>query len=457
MFIKKPWSLPLCALALSLSACNDQSSQQNSQTTKSMSEILQAEDQQAALYDQADSLWYLENERAKRMATGETAETFIQSSPIQNRQAVGDYSFTPAPAPPVSRAGQLLNLPDPGTTARFAVTGLQWPANVGDLSISMWSQDKIAAFSLTIDDNHVQDHAFWYEMAEQYGWKWTWFLIANQIGWSSADHWGNWQKAIDKGHDVQSHGQTHLCDALFYTYREYRQSQVEIERNLSNAQVRTVAYPFGINTDKKGSPCEPLISDRTKNSRAEAAKYFLAARDVYGALSSPAKLDYMKVPSISSARNFLNPQAPWAYFDSVFNPSSANYRTWYVVHYHNLPTDTAKNEARQVLGHLKEVESQVWVAPFTQVAKYGQEYASAKLVNVQKTANSVRFELKDQMNDTWFNEPLTLKLRLPDAWSGTLSVTQNAANLNIRAVVEQGKNYALLEVIPNRGVVTVTY
>jgi hypothetical protein len=165
----------------------------------------------------------------------------------------------------------------------------------------------------------------------------------------------------------------------------------------------------------------------------------------------------MKVPSISSARNFLNPQAPWAYFDSVFNPSSANYRTWYVVHYHNLPTDTAKNEARQVLGHLKEVESQVWVAPFTQVAKYGQEYASAKLVNVQKTANSVRFELKDQMNDTWFNEPLTLKLRLPDAWSGTLSVTQNAANLNIRAVVEQGKNYALLEVIPNRGVVTVTY
>ncbi|TXH69116.1 MAG: hypothetical protein E6Q85_08610, partial [Thiothrix sp.] len=227
MFIKKPWSLPLCALALSLSACNDQSSQQNSQTTKSMSEILQAEDQQAALYDQADSLWYLENERAKRMAAGEAAETFIQSSPIQNRQAVGDYSFTPAPAPPVSRAGQLLNLPDPGITARFAVTGLQWPANVGDLSISMWSQDKIAAFSLTIDDNHVQDHAFWYEMAEQYGWKWTWFLIANQIGWSSADHWGNWQKAIDNGHDVQSHGQTHLCDALFYTYREYRQSQVE--------------------------------------------------------------------------------------------------------------------------------------------------------------------------------------------------------------------------------------
>lgn len=449
--------LSLLALTLSLSACHEQTTQQSHQTPQSVASTLEAEDQQAALYDQADSLWYLENERAKRLAAGEAPENFIPSSPLQSKREVGDYSFTPPPTPPVSRAGQLLNLPDAGTSPRFTVTGLQWPTNVGDLSISMWAQDKIAAFSLTIDDNHVQDHAFWYEMAGQYGWKWTWFLIANQIGWSSADHWGHWQQALDQGHEVQSHGQTHLCDALFYTYREYRQSQVEIERNLANAQVRSLAYPFGVNTDKRGSPCEPLTSDRTKNSRAEAAKYFLAARDVYGALSHPAKLDYMKVPSVSSARNFLNPQAPWAYFDSVFNPASTNYRTWYVVHYHNLPNDTAKNEVRQVLAHLKTAEDKVWIAPFTQVAKYGQEYATAKLVNLQKTANSVRFELKDQMNDVWFNQPLTLKLRLPDAWNGVLTVQQQAVNREVRTFAYQGGIYALFEAVPDRGIITVTY
>ncbi|HPY40903.1 MAG TPA: polysaccharide deacetylase family protein [Thiolinea sp.] len=464
MNITKPYPLriSLLALALSLSACNDQTTQQSdaSQTSKSLAETLQDEDQQAALYDQADSLWYLENERAKRLAAGETtAENFIQNSPntLQSRRTVGDYSFTPAAVPPVSRAGQLLNLPDPGATPRFAVNGLQWPANVGDLSISMWSKDKVAAFSLTIDDNHVQDHPFWYEMAAQYGWKWTWFLIANQVGWSSADHWGNWQKALDQGHDIQSHTETHLCDALFYNTREYRQPQVEIENNLATAKVRTLAYPFGITSDKKGSPCEPVISDRTKNSRVEAAKYYLAARDVYGALSSPAKLDYMKVPSVSAARNFLNAQAPWAYFDSVFNPSSTNYRTWYVVHYHNVPTDAAKNEVRQVLAHLKEVEDKVWVGTFTQVAKYGQEYATAKIVNLQKTANSLRFELKDQMNDAWFDEPLTLKLRLPDAWSGSLSIQQNAISRDVRTIQSQGGTYALFEVVPDRGVVNITY
>lgn len=110
-----------------------------------------------------------------------------------------------------------------------------------------------------------------------------------------------------------------------------------------------------------------------------------------------------------------------------------------------------------MLAHLKEVEDKVWVAPFTQVAKYGQEYASAKLVNIQQGANRLSFELKDQMNDTWFNEPLTLKLRLPDGWNGTLTVQQNAANREVRTVVNQDKTYAVFEVIPDRGVVTVTY
>lgn len=226
---------------------------------------------------------------------------------------------------------------------------------------------------------------------------------------------------------------------------------------MANAKVRTLAYPFGINTDKRGSPCEPLTSDRTKNSRAEAAKYFLAVRDVYGALNNPAKIDYLKVPSVSSSRNFLNPQAPWAYFDSVFNPASTNYRTWYVVHYHNLPTEAAKNDVRQVLAHLQEVEAKVWIAPFTQVAQYGQEYATAQMSNIQRTANTVSFQLKDQMNDAWFDQPLTLKMRLPDAWNGSLSVQQNARARPARTVVNEGKVYALFEVVPDRGLVTVAY
>lgn len=453
-------ALVLCGL---LASCSDQEQEvAEARATGDMGAVMRAEDRQSALYDQADSLWALEAARQQAAvradnAGGQAADHSLDA-PMVAARAAGDYSFTPPPPLPVSRTGQLLNLPAPGATPRFVVTDRVWPATAGALGISMWHWDKLAAFSLTIDDNHVQDHAFWYEMAAQYGWKWTWFVIANQVGWSSSDHWGHWQQALDRGHDVQNHSYSHLCDALFYTQREYRQSSVVMEQNLAGARVQTMAYPFGFTSNKVGSPCEPLTSERTKNSRAEAAKQFLAVRDVYGALTHPGKIDYLNVPSISSARNFLNPAAPWAYFDSVLNPTNGNFRAWYVVHYHNLPTDTYKQEVRQVLAHLKTREDQVWVGKFADVARYAQEYASAQLVNVQVAGNQVSFGLQDSMYDAWFDHPLTVKLRLPTGWAGTgVSVTQAGVARASRIVMNAGQPYALLDVVPDRGVVTVVW
>lgn len=112
---KSGLQVSLVVLTLSLSACNDQTTQTTQlRQTQTLAQTLEEEDRHAALYDQADSLWYLENERAKRLASGETApEGLIQNLP-QTKRGVGDYSFTQPPIPPVSKAGQLLNLPDPG-------------------------------------------------------------------------------------------------------------------------------------------------------------------------------------------------------------------------------------------------------------------------------------------------------------------------------------------------------
>ncbi len=420
-----------------------------------------AADQQAAVTDEADSLWQLEEiafDELQRVTSPDSvqARQARARGPRNVTQETLDYTFTAAPAPPVSRAGQLLNLDDPSGTARFSATDRTWPSSTGDATIAMWSQDKLAAFSISIDDNHTKDHEFWYQMSDEYGWKWTWFIIANQVGWGEHDHWGHWQEALDKGHDVQSHTYSHLCDAIFYTYREYRQSQAAISQNLKNANPITMAYPFGIHSNKIGSPCESLQSDRTKNSREEAAKHYMAARDVYGALASPGLIDYMKVPSISAGRNFFNADASWAYFDSILDASSANWRTWYSIHYHGLYNDAAKNDVRAILAHVKSKEADVWVDSFTNVAKYGQEYATARISNLSKQSTGVSFELQDDMYDAWFNHPLTVKIRLPSN-SSTLSATQNGSSISSNVVEHNGAYYAFVSAVPDQGVVTVTY
>jgi hypothetical protein len=452
-------SIALMLSAILLAACNGSSdtgsNPANNQTSNA--DKLQRADTNAALQDAADSMWELENLNDAAQEPSNDSKEVQLNRLARASDSTLNYTYIPAPQPPVSRAGQLLNLPDPKNIARFNVTDRKWGTAVGEVSISMWHQDKLAAFSLSIDDNHVKDHPFWFDLAEQYGWQWTWFLITNQIGWGSHDHWGHWQKALDKKHDIQSHTYSHLCDALFYTYREYRQSQAVINQNLKHAKVMTMAYPFGVNTNKKGSPCEDLDTERTSNSRNEAAKHFLAARDVYGALSHPAKIDFMKVPSVSAARNFFNANAHWAYFDSVLEPSSRHYRTWYSAHFHGLYSETAKDYVRQVLAHIKTKEADVWVGSFTHVAQYAQEYATARLENLQSSATGVQFHLKDGMNDDWFDYPLTLKIRLPDLWQGNLNATQDNLPITATRVTHNGNTYAVIEAIPDRGLVEVLF
>ncbi len=478
-----------------LLACNEQSSEQtqtesqaDASTEGSTSTASQTKDpltlaEEQAIQTEAESLWYLQQQQKayqERATTGEvtyaapTAPAALESAapspaavPITSRMArtlapvtsrsPGDYSFVPPAGLPVSRPGQLLNLPATNRS-RFKVVDRQWPDSTATPSITMWPQDKLAAFSLTIDDNHVQDHDFWLSVADQYGWNWTWFVIVNQIGWSEFDHWGHWQKVLDKGHDVQSHTYSHLCDALFYTYREYRQSKATIEQNLSGTRMLTVAYPFGFNTNKTGSPCVSLNTDRTKNNRLEASRQHIAARDAYGALSAVDKIDYLKVPSISAGNGFFDPNRTWAYFDSILDSNSRNFRTWYVIHYHGLYTEQQKEDVRKILAHLNTRKNDVWVGKFMAVAQYGQQFATARLENIQTASNQLRFELKDEMNDLWFDHPMTIKVRLPSGWNGrTVNVQQAGIPRTAQVVQHAGQAYALLEAIPDRGVVTVNF
>jgi len=111
-----------------------------------------------------------------------------------------------------------------------------------------------------------------------------------------------------------------------------------------------------------------------------------------------------------------------------------------------------------VLAHVKDRENDVWVGTFTEVAKYGQQYASATLSNVETTDSSISFDLTDQMNDDWFDQPLTVKVRLPDDWAGSgVTATQDEQGIATQLVEYNGANYVLVDAIPDRGSVDISF
>lgn len=422
---------------------------------------LEAQRQTAAV--SPEGLWGASGQAPESVAGIGDESVVLRRGSRSVRRSVSRSTVTAASAPvsgssviedvPPSRPGQWLNLPDPQFQARFEVTDRVWPVTVEEPSICLWSQDKLAAFSLTIDDNHISDHPFWLALGDELGWRWTWFLIANQPGWHH-EPWRAWQRVLARGHDVQSHSVTHLCDALFYAQKEYRQAKNLINDHVPGANVLTLAYPFGFKTKKDGSPCECIP---TLNNRDEAAKHYLAARDVVGALQSPAKIDFMKVPSVSSLRNFFNPDTPWAQFDTVLDADSPNWRAWYCGHMHHVPDEATKQAVRDVMNHLKQHEDDVWVGTFTEVAKYAQEYATATVDNVRLSAGRLQFDLVDEMFDGWYDMPLTVKVRIEPAWQASLQAVQAGQSIPVSVIPYQRALYALVDAVPDRGLVSLTW
>lgn len=88
----------------------------------------------------------------------------------------------------------------------------------------------------------------------------------------------------------------------------------------------------------------------------------------------------------------------------------------------------------------------LWVCRFDDVMKYGQERDTAKL-SCALTGDKITVSVTDDMKDDVFNYPLTVKVRLPDGWTGV----KGGAFLS-----HDGKPYALVDVIPDRGEVILS-
>ena len=59
------------------------------------------------------------------------------------------------------------------------------------------------------------------------------------------------------------------------------------------------------------------------------------------------------------------------------------------------------------------------------------------------------------MNDTYFDYPLSIKIRIDDNWQG-ISSTQNRKLVESKIVTNNGNNFAIVKAIPDRGQVTIS-
>lgn len=340
-------------------------------------------------------------------------------------------------------AAEELSLP-PASVDRITVRDRSWPQEPGEAHVCLWKDDALAAFSLSIDDNHQPDHAYWTALGEETGWRWTWFVITGLVGtapgWGS---WDQWQALADAGHEVQAHGLTPMTakEGGPSLEEEYSSPIQLIEEHVTGQRCRVMAYPNGFKTP----PHDAQL----------AAEYYIACRGVRGLLNPAGRINYRDVNSVSNARGFTEPEAHWASFAGLLNPANRNkFRAWYSCHFHGL-TPELKTKVADMMALLKAHEQDMWVAPFGAVALYAQERDTAVLKSNVVDDGSIRIELTDGMQDDVFDVPLTIKVCVDADWKNVQAQQQGQARA-VQMRPHQGKTYVLVEAIPDQGVLTLS-
>ena len=352
---------------------------------------------------------------------------------------------------------QLMNLPPAPKGGRFTTpTDLVWPEKPGDADVCLWSGDRFAACSITIDDNCKPDHEWWLKLSEELGIKLTWFVITDHCvykrnaGFNGT--WADWQKLADAGHSIQSHTTNHKAkhaDVPMPSDEEvesmYRDSLKAINDNVTNNFACCIAYP-------RGEPHEAI-----------AAKYAIACRGVYGVPNCANNINYLCTNKGAGGKGHVQMVA---FGETQEEPkwirgNKALKRGWNIVLYHFVHAGrTDEDRAKNAAGAEKEVryiaslkDERLWVCRFDDAAKYGQERDSATLTSALK-GNAIEFTLTDRMKDDIFDYPLTVKVRLPDGWKSA-KATQGGKPVAVRFVSHDGAPYALVEAVPDKGAVRV--
>jgi oligosaccharide reducing-end xylanase len=332
-------------------------------------------------------------------------------------------------APMAAQDMQKLNLPINPTTFRFTPATRAWPASHGQAAVCWWHNDAVAALSITIDDNQVAEHSWWKAQGERLGFRFTWFAITGILNLAG---WNSFRDLVAAGHDVQSHTVNHVGVSGMTAAQcstEYLGAIARIESEIPNYKCLTLAYPNGLGLE------------------TEAAKYYIAARGVYGEPNIAYKTWYLNTNSM----HFND-----SYVDKIMNRTVGGlfWGGWLSIHTHNLSSDGGATVIQANLDHIAMYKDSLWVGLWKDVARYGQSRDTKTLTVNSVADNMVRYTLADSMRDSIYNFPLTVKVRLDNTWDTCLA-TQNGRAVEARMVTYSGKKYALVKTVPDNGEVTL--
>ncbi|HEX2960005.1 MAG TPA: polysaccharide deacetylase family protein [Chitinispirillaceae bacterium] len=254
----------------------------------------------------------------------------------------------------------------------------------------------------------------------------------------STNNWNSLKTAFSHGHEVGSHNQQHNSNSS-----GVKPSHDAIVKNVPGEKAVSMAYP---NCNTPGD--------------AEVLKYYVAGRNCNGQINNKTPGNFAQIGAVGVGAGQGNYTNDAAGINAIADQAVTK-NGWAVCMHHGIGSDrhswatTNLDEMKKHLEYLDKNRDKIWAETFGNVALYINERDDASLTVKSSTDSKITVSLTDNLPDTIYNYPLTIRRPLPDGWT-TASVLQKDKPVVDTIVTVNSKKYVMFNAIPDGGDIVIT-
>jgi oligosaccharide reducing-end xylanase len=305
--------------------------------------------------------------------------------------------------------------------------------------IGTWAGFRSAAVSYTFDDDLTNQYSKAVPMFNAKGFKLTLFTVTK---WLPNGSWAPLLAAASAGHEIASHTVTHPhlnTISEMDVSNELVNSQIIINSNVPGQKCLTIAYPF----------CN-LPPDQSV-----VASHYIAGRGCSGQLVPATPPNFMNISSFVCGSLGLSGSAMMAKADAA---AAGNSWCVYLIHaiddengYSPLP----RAELQATVNYMSGNPDKFWVETFGNIVRYIRERNAASIAEISGNDNRITVRVTDDLDDSIYNYPITLRRPLPMGWTGA-SVMRSGVAVSSQVTNINSTTYLMFDVVPNGGDVIIS-
>ncbi|HEY9124044.1 MAG TPA: polysaccharide deacetylase family protein [Bacteroidales bacterium] len=304
--------------------------------------------------------------------------------------------------------------------------------------VATWAGFRQAAISYTFDDGCSNQFKVAIPLFDEYGFNLTMFTVKD---WSGAN-WSALKTASDKGHEIASHTVTHANFSqvtITQQETELKDSKTAIEGQITNKKCLTMAYPY----------CVAGVD-------SICGKYYISARGCQGFVEGKTPASYYNISSVICGDKGATQNL--SQFKTNFS-AVAKSNGWLVYLFHGIDKDGGYSpitsiELRKSVAYLAARKPKFWVTTFLNATLYSKERNAVSVTETATTDSSMTLQVTDNLADSIYNYPLSIRRPLPEGWPSA-SVTQNNVAVPFRIVQVDAVVYLIFDVVPDAGEVKI--